>query len=118
MLGHGGKRHVEPRGELADRGIPGREPRENRAPGGIRERGERRVQRGSMVNHVVYYYSFRRGPSSRHQEAPRNGFITDHPGFAGSLRGHPDLAAQSQLVSALFIKTSRGFKERYARSRA
>jgi hypothetical protein len=56
VLRHRGQRHVEARGELADRPFAGGEARENLAPGGVGERGERRVERVRvMVNHMVYY---------------------------------------------------------------
>jgi hypothetical protein len=53
VLGNRGERHVEARGELADRPIAGGEPREDLASGWIGEREERGVKRLGLVNHVV-----------------------------------------------------------------
>jgi hypothetical protein len=50
-----GERDPKRLGELADGGVPGGEARENRAPRGIRERGEHAVEIGplQMLNHMV-----------------------------------------------------------------
>lgn len=54
VLGDGGERHVEARGEFADRLVALGEPCEDGAPGGIGERAERGVEDpAGMVNHVV-----------------------------------------------------------------
>jgi hypothetical protein len=45
VLGHGGQRHRERVREIADGGIAGGEPRQNRAPRRIRQRGKRPVER-------------------------------------------------------------------------
>ncbi len=53
VLGDGGERHVESRGELADRAVAGGEAREYVAPRGVGEGKERVVERSGMVNHTV-----------------------------------------------------------------
>jgi hypothetical protein len=53
VLGDGGKRHGEARGELADGAIAGSETREDIATRGIGEGGERVVEGFGMVNHMV-----------------------------------------------------------------
>jgi hypothetical protein len=53
VLGNRGERHVEARGELADRPIAGCEPREDLASSRVGESEERGVERLGLVNHVV-----------------------------------------------------------------
>jgi hypothetical protein len=43
VLGHRRQRHVEARGELADRGVPRRQPREDLAAGAVGESEERGI---------------------------------------------------------------------------
>ena len=49
-------RHPVRRGEVADRRVAGREPREDRAARRIGERAERRVEARRILNHKVKYY--------------------------------------------------------------
>jgi hypothetical protein len=53
MLRRGWQRHRERTSELANGGIPSREPREHSTPGRIRERVERPVEHFSRVYHLV-----------------------------------------------------------------
>ena len=53
VLGDGGERHREPRGELADGAIAGGETREDVAARGVGEGGEGMVEGLGMVNHAV-----------------------------------------------------------------
>ena len=53
VLRHSRKRHVESRGELADRPVAGGEPGEDLPAGRVGQRAEGRVERTGMVNHMV-----------------------------------------------------------------
>jgi hypothetical protein len=58
MLGDGGERNIEGRGELGDGGLALRQARENGAAGGIGQGPEGGVERGvagggGIVNHMV-----------------------------------------------------------------
>lgn len=53
VLGDGGERHREARGELADGAIAGREACEDVASGGVGEGGEGVIERLGTVNHMV-----------------------------------------------------------------
>jgi hypothetical protein len=53
MLRHRGERHREARREIADRSLAGREARDDRTPGRVRERGERVIEAAGVVNHAV-----------------------------------------------------------------
>jgi hypothetical protein len=55
MLGYGGKRHRKGVGEVGDRSLPEGQPRQDRPPGRVRERGEGRVETLAIVNHSVKY---------------------------------------------------------------
>jgi hypothetical protein len=64
VLGHGGKRHRKGVGEVAHRSLPQGQSGQDRPTRGIRERGERGIQRPGMINHLVKYYRAG-GPLSR-----------------------------------------------------
>ena len=54
VLGNGGEGHLKRLGEGAHGGIPRGESRQDRPPGRVGERGERRIEGGRrIVNHVV-----------------------------------------------------------------
>jgi hypothetical protein len=53
VLGDGGQAHVEPRGEVADRAVTGREPGDDRPPRRIGKGAEGGVEGRVMVNHMV-----------------------------------------------------------------
>ena len=56
MFPHAGEGHLEPFGQLADRGVRSTELFENAAAGGVGERGERSVEAGHVIlNHPVQY---------------------------------------------------------------
>src|SRR5678810_1189689 len=56
MLLHARERHVELHGKVSDRSVCTSELLQNAASGGVRERGERGIEAGSLIlNHVVQY---------------------------------------------------------------
>src|SRR5262245_12577303 len=62
VLLHAGQRHVEPVGEVRDRGVGTPELLEHAAPGDVRQRGECVVEAGlRILNHMVQYATVSRG---------------------------------------------------------
>jgi hypothetical protein len=53
MLGDGGQGHLERGGQLGDGSFSLREALQDPSPGGIGEGREGRVERASMLNHMV-----------------------------------------------------------------
>ncbi len=82
VLGDGGERHVEARCEFANRAVAGGEPRQDLAARGIGERGKRGVERGGLVNHVVYYTPAGHTVKSRPNRAVTLRPTTNGPGVA------------------------------------
>lgn len=65
VLRDGGQRHVEGPGQLCDRGLPSRQPRQDGPSGGIRQGPKGRIQCGiHIVNHMVKYCRGMAGLSS------------------------------------------------------
>lgn len=88
VLRHGGQRHRERAGEVADGALRAGEPREDGPPRGVREGSERRVQRRT-INHMVNYYP-RAGRVSRGVSGPAAAGPGRPPtlDILGPMRGH------------------------------